>query len=102
MQKNILNFKSDLLFYFFLGWDLGVMGGENLKQSLLSTGLDLVQGSLEANELEKSGEIVEEHLLDNLLEPPLNTTFWENELPVAIDYHDQLLVCKLYLLGFVF
>ena len=69
------------------------MGGVNLKESLISTGLDLVQGSLKANELEKSGEITEEHLLDNLLEPSLNTTFWENELPRDIDYHDQLLVC---------
>ena len=69
------------------------MGGENLKQSLISTGLDLVQGALQANELEKSGEIIEEHLLDNLLEPPLNITFWEDELPRDIDYHDQLLVC---------
>ena len=69
------------------------MGGENLKQSLLSTGLDLVQGSLEANELEKSGEITEEQLLDNLLESPLNATFWADELPRDIDYHDQLLVC---------
>ena len=69
------------------------MGGENLKQSLISTGLDLVQGALQANELEKSSKIIEEHLLDNLLEPPLNTTFWADELPRDIDYHDQLLVC---------
>ena len=69
------------------------MGGENLKQSLISTGLDLVQGALEAKKLETSGEIIEEHLLDNLLEPPMNTTFWADELPRDIDYHDQLLVC---------
>ena len=69
------------------------MGEENLKQSLFSTGLDLIKGSLEANELEKSGEITEEQLLDNLLESPLNATFWEDELPRDIDYHDQLLVC---------
>ena len=80
--------------FIFLGWDLGVMGGVNLKESLISTGFDLVQGSLEANKLEKSGEIIEEHLLDNLLEPPLNITFWEEEeVPRVIDYHDQLLVC---------
>ena len=71
------------------------MGGENLKQSLISTGLDLVQGALQANELEKSGKIIEEHVLDNLLEPPLNITFWEDELPRDIDYHDQLLVCTI-------
>ena len=71
------------------------MGGENLKQSLISTGLDLVQGALQANELEKSSKIIEEHLLDNLLEPPLNITFWEDELPRDIDYHDQLLVCTI-------
>ena len=53
------------------------MGEENLKQSLFSTGLDLIKGSLEANELEKSGEITEEELLDNLLESPLNATFWD-------------------------